>query len=92
MKKVQQVSLVLMTAVTLLIYSCGPNDNKGSMDQENSNKEGAVDSTKVPNFDSTHATDSSHASVPGRNSIRTVRLNSIKIKTGFNRKNKSYFC
>ena len=81
-----------MTAITLLIYSCGPNDNKGSMDQENSNKEGAVDSTKVPNFDSTHATDSSHASIhQGGNTIRNNRFNLITIKTGFNTKNRNYF-
>ena len=52
-----------MTAISLLIYSCGPNDNKGSMDQKNSNGEGATDTTKIPNFDSSHTSDSSHASL-----------------------------
>ncbi|HKG67547.1 MAG TPA: hypothetical protein VKA92_01670 [Segetibacter sp.] len=52
----------LITATALSMSSCGPNDNKGSMDQENSNKEGAVDSSKIPGFDSSHV-DSSHASL-----------------------------
>lgn len=65
MKKIQQVSLSFITAAAILLYSCGPNDDKGSMDQENSNKEGAVDSTKMPQFDSSRAADSAHASLVG---------------------------
>lgn len=61
MKKIQQVTWALITATALFISSCGPNDDKGSMDQENSNKEGAVDSSRMPGFDSSHV-DSSHAS------------------------------
>lgn len=58
MKKIQLASIVFLTALTLFISSCGPNDDKGSMDQDNSHKEGSVDSTKIPNFDSAHAGDS----------------------------------
>jgi hypothetical protein len=56
MKKIQQVAWVLITATSIFMSSCGPNDNKGSMDQENSNKEGAVDSSRMPGFDTSHAT------------------------------------
>ena len=55
MKKIQQLSLALITASSIFICSCGPNDDKGAMDEENSHKEGAVDSTRIPNPDSSHA-------------------------------------
>lgn len=62
MKKTQQVTWALITTTVIFISSCGPNDDKNLMDQENSNKEGAVDSTRIPGFDSSHV-DSSHASL-----------------------------
>lgn len=55
MKNIQQVTLTLLIAVSILISGCGPTGDKNSMDQENSGGEGAVDSTKIPNFDSSHA-------------------------------------
>lgn len=92
MKKNQQVTLSLITALSIFIYSCGPNDDKGGMDSENSNKEGAVDSTRIPGFDSTPATDSPHASLSGRDVlIHTVQSNDAKIKLGFFRKEKNDF-
>lgn len=79
MKKIQQVSLALITAITIFIYSCGPNDNKGSMDQKNSGGEGATDSTRIPNFDSSRAKDSSHASLSVPNfTIPTINTNKSK--------------
>lgn len=48
----KKAALAFLVASTLGLYSCGPNDNKGSMDQKNSNGEGAIDSTRVTNFDS----------------------------------------
>ncbi len=87
MKKNQQVTFALITALSLFIYSCGPNSDKGGMDEENSNKEGAVDSTRIPNFDSTHASDSSHASLSGQDIfIHTIQLNPAKIKFTFFKK------
>ncbi len=53
MKKIQQVTWVLITAISIFMSSCGPNDDKGSLDQD-SNKEGAVDSSKMPGLDSSH--------------------------------------
>lgn len=50
MKKNQQITLALIAAFGIMIYSCGPNDNLGSMDSKNSNKEGAIDSTKNSQF------------------------------------------
>lgn len=63
MKKIQKVLLIFFTASILLTYSCKPNDDKNTMDSENSNKEGGIDSTKIPNFDSAHVQDSSHTSI-----------------------------
>lgn len=75
MKKNQQITFALIAALGIMIYSCGPNDDQGSMDSKNSNKEGAIDSTKIPNFDSTNAKDSSHASLSGPGAlIRTIHL------------------
>ena len=62
MKKSKQASFAFVAAVALVMYSCKPNGDKNSMDTENSHGEGAVDSTKIPKFDSAHA-DSSHASL-----------------------------
>lgn len=87
MKKNKQASFAFITALSLFIFSCGPNDSKGGMDQNNSHKEGAVDSTKIPNFDSTHASDSSHASLSGHDiHIHSIELNSGKIKRAYSEK------
>ena len=74
MKKIQQVAWSFITASLFLIYSCGPNDDKGGMDQENSNKEGAVDSTRIPKSDSAH----SYKAVPGQINKRTNFAVNIK--------------
>lgn len=66
MKKIQQVTLALVT-VCIFVCSCGPNDDKGSMDDKNSGGEGGVDTTKIPNFDSAHASDSTHSSLSSPN-------------------------
>ena len=49
----EKAAFALLVASTIGLCSCGPNDDKGSMDQKNSNGEGAVDSTRLTNFDST---------------------------------------
>jgi hypothetical protein len=53
MKKIQKGVLVILIAASVAVYSCGPTDDKNSMDEENSAGEGALDSTRIPNFDST---------------------------------------
>lgn len=53
MKLIQRGALTLLMAACITIYSCGPNDDKGGMDEKNSSGEGAVDSTRLTNFDST---------------------------------------
>ena len=86
MKKNHQIKLALFAALSIAISSCGPNDDKGSMDSKNSNKEGAIDSTKIPNFDSA-AKDSSHASLNGqKESIHHANMNIIQNKVGLFRK------
>ena len=55
------MSLLGITIIGLSICGCGPNDDKGPMDQEYSHKEGAVDSTRIPGFDSSNASDSLNA-------------------------------
>ena len=52
MKIIQRGLLVLLMAACVTGYSCGPTDNKGAEDQHNSKGEGAVDSTRLTNFDS----------------------------------------
>ncbi|MDB5249533.1 MAG: hypothetical protein JWQ40_3927 [Segetibacter sp.] len=54
MKKFQKAALALVTASCLALYACGPNDDKNGMDPANSDGEGAIDSTRIPNFDSSH--------------------------------------
>jgi hypothetical protein len=51
MKRIKKGVMALIIAASLTVYSCGPNDDKGGMDQKNSNGEGAIDSTRLPNFD-----------------------------------------
>lgn len=42
----------------LLAASCGPNSDKSSTDSDNSRGEGAIDSTRMAKFDTTHSTSS----------------------------------
>lgn len=56
MKNLQKGLLALLIAVSMTIFSCGPTDDKGGMDEKNSNGEGAVDSTRLTDFDSTTTT------------------------------------
>ncbi len=53
MKNLPRAFVALLLSVCITAYSCGPNDNKGGMDEANSNGEGAIDSTRLTNFDST---------------------------------------
>ena len=92
MKKNHQITFALFAALSVAIISCGPNDDEGSMDSKNSNKEGAIDSTRIPNFDSTNAKDSSHASLTGQNAlIRNAHLNMAEEKVALFKKEKGYF-
>ena len=77
MKRIKEVTFVLMTAVSISVCSCGPNDNQNSMNPKSSGGEGAVDSTKIPKFDSSSASDSSHASLSGR-AFRPVAVKTNK--------------
>src|SRR4051794_9585426 len=56
----KQVRHTIFAAVlfTSIMAGCGPNDDKGGMDTDNSRGEGAVDSTKLAHFDTTHSTSS----------------------------------
>ena len=38
---------------SVVLCSCGPNDDQGGMDQHNSAKEGAIDSSRLPHIDTT---------------------------------------
>lgn len=53
MKKLQYSALALIIASSVTIYSCKsqPNDDKNGMDQENSEGEGAIDSSRLLNSD-----------------------------------------
>jgi hypothetical protein len=49
----------LCIAAIVFTTSCGPNDDKGASDTKNSGGEGAVDTTRMPNFDTvSHPADS----------------------------------
>ena len=63
MTLLKKAGFSLLIALTMSCYSCGPNDDKGSMDQKNSNGEGAIDSTRLTNFDSTAVTNGSDSNV-----------------------------
>ncbi len=67
-----------LLASVLFIFiaaGCGPNDDKGGMDSDNSRGEGAIDSTRMAKFDTTHST----SSVP--NFItQTIKANMGEIK------------
>jgi hypothetical protein len=57
-------AVAFLVVSVMSLYSCGgPNDNKGSMDEKNSNGEGAIDSTRITNFDSTSANKSTDTSI-----------------------------
>lgn len=56
MKLIQKGALALLVAASLTVYSCGPTDDKGGMDEKNSSGEGAIDSTRLTNFDSSSMT------------------------------------
>jgi putative membrane protein len=57
MKQIRLVisAIVLLTAVAT---GCAPNGDKSSTDTDNARGEGAVDSTKLAHFDTTHSTSS----------------------------------
>jgi putative membrane protein len=57
MKQVRHTFLAAVLFASV-ITGCGPNDDKGGMDTDNSRGEGAVDSTKLAHFDTTHSTSS----------------------------------
>lgn len=59
MKLIQKGALALLVAGCLSIYSCGPTDDKGGMDEKNSSGEGAIDTTRLPNFDSSSISENS---------------------------------
>ena len=62
MKSIQKGAMALIIAASMTLYSCGPNDDKGGMDQKNSSGEGAIDSTRLPNFDTSSTTIGSDSS------------------------------
>jgi hypothetical protein len=41
----------LCIGALLFATACGPNDDKGASDTKNSGGEGAIDTTRMPNFD-----------------------------------------
>jgi len=53
MKKVALKIMAFILFPSAVLIGCGPNDDKGGMDQENSGKEGAVDSSRLMNPDTT---------------------------------------
>jgi len=55
MKNIRRGAFTLLVALCAGIYSCGPTDDKGGMDQENSDGEGAVDSSRLTNSDTAAA-------------------------------------
>jgi len=63
MTLLKKAAFPLLVALTISFYSCGPNDDKGSMDVKNSNGEGAIDTTRLTNFDSTNVTNGSDSTV-----------------------------
>jgi putative membrane protein len=77
MKKISHVFLA--SVLIVLITSCGPNDDKGSMDTDNSSGEGAIDSTRQAHFDTTQST----SSVPNfiiasiKSNVREIKLSQL---------------
>ena len=70
--KTIRITLIAAFVCSIIASGCGPNDDKGSMDSDNSKGEGAIDSTRLATFD----TSKPASSVP--NFITT----SIKSNTG----------
>ena len=70
--KTIRITLVAAFVCSLVATGCGPNDDKGGMDSDNSKGEGAIDSTRLATFDTSKPT----SSVP--NFITTT----IKSNTG----------
>ena len=70
--KTIRITLVAAFVYSIIASGCGPNDDKGGMDSDNSKGEGAIDSTRLAKFD----TSKPASSVP--NFITT----SIKSNTG----------
>ncbi|MDQ6814924.1 MAG: hypothetical protein M3040_14405 [Bacteroidota bacterium] len=56
MKLIKKGTAALQLAASFIVYSCGPNDNRGSMDQNNSKGEGAIDSSRLTHFDTSSLT------------------------------------
>lgn len=57
MKKIRQILLAPVLFI-FLASGCGPNNDKGSTDSDNSGGEGAIDSTRMAKFDTTQSTSS----------------------------------
>jgi hypothetical protein len=53
MKKIKAGTMAVIMGLFMAFASCGPNDDGGGMDQKNSDGEGEIDSTRMPNFDTT---------------------------------------
>jgi hypothetical protein len=53
MEMIRRGFIALLVISCITVYGCGPTDDKGGMDQENSQGEGAIDSSRLTNFDST---------------------------------------
>ena len=56
--KTIRITLVAAFACSIIATSCGPNDDKGGMDSDNSKGEGAIDSTRLATFDTSKPTSS----------------------------------
>ena len=60
MKKIFSGIIPLVIITSLFLFSCGPTDDKGGMDTDNSGgQEGIIDSTRLTNFDSLGITNTS---------------------------------
>lgn len=55
MKKFNKGTVAILFTGFVVFCSCGPNDDKGGMDDKNSGGEGAIDSTRLTNIDTTAA-------------------------------------
>lgn len=55
MKNFKKAALTMAITTSIFIISCEPNNKNGSTDQNSSGNEGAIDSTKIPQADSSHA-------------------------------------
>ncbi len=57
MKNLRQTLLASVLFI-FIASGCGPNNDKGTTDSDNSRGEGAIDSTRMAKFDTTHSTSS----------------------------------